>query len=391
MVYINNIYTGVLIFALLAAVFTLPYAVWQYHRHASVSKLKTVIIYSFILYMLIGFFMVSLPFPDRASTVGSTWREHLNLIPFNKIWKYWHNKTFSIATFKAYLMSRSLWQLLFNIILTIPFGVYMRYYFRLSLKRTVLFSFLLSLFYETSQITALFGSYPGPYRMADIEDLICNTLGGLGGYYMASVFARVLPSRDEIEEKCRQYGMRVSGMRRLWAVLFDYVCTAALYIFIVGVIRILKPGFNGYYVYGEVYSWSFFCLISLVQVLTTKGLTLGHAVCRMILVSENGEIASSKQIIKRYLYLWLFTEPPLFIAGWLMNVRVAFIVDVLILVLVFISRAYFIFYFINALFRKGKQMPHDKLSKTLYMLTEIPDIDNQIDNPFTEPGYESIE
>jgi len=111
--------------------------------------------------MLIAFFMVSLPLPDRASTAGNTWRDHLNLIPF--------------------------WQLLFNILLTVPFGVYMRYYFKLSLKRTVFYSFILSLFYEISQLTALFGIYPGPYRLADVEDLICNTLGGRRLFYGACV------------------------------------------------------------------------------------------------------------------------------------------------------------------------------------------------------------
>lgn len=47
------------------------------------------------------------------------------------------------------------------------------------------FSFLLSLFYETSQLTALFGIYPGPYLLADVEDLICNTLGGAAGWQTA--------------------------------------------------------------------------------------------------------------------------------------------------------------------------------------------------------------
>jgi glycopeptide antibiotics resistance protein len=36
----------------------------------------------------------------------------------------------------------SLWQLLLNILLTVPFGVYLRYYFKQSLKRTILYSFL---------------------------------------------------------------------------------------------------------------------------------------------------------------------------------------------------------------------------------------------------------
>ncbi len=372
--YIKVIYTGLLVFPFIAAVFTLPYAVYQYNRHGSVSKYRTLIIYSFILYMLIAFFLVSLPLPDRESTVGNTWREHLNLIPFRQIWLYWHNKPFGITTLKAYLVSMSLWQLLFNILLTLPFGVYMRYYFKLSLKRTILYSFLLSLFYETSQITALFGIYPGPYRLADVEDLICNTMGGAAGYYAASVFAAVLPSRDEIDEECRKSGTRVTGMRRFWAALFDYVCIAALSIFLFGAIRILNPEFTGYSIYGEVYSWSFFCIGSLVQVLITKGLTLGHASCRMILVSENGGFASAGQLIKRYLYLWLFTELPLILAGLLMSVRFAFIIDLLILGLTAVSRVYFFMYFINAVFRKGKLMPHDKLSGTLYMATALPDL-----------------
>ena len=114
MVYIRNIYTGLLVFPLIAAVFTLPYAVFQYLRHGAVSKLRTLIIYSYILYMLIAFFMVCLPLPDRASTIGNTWRGHLNLIPGKQIWLYWHGRAFGIAAFQEYLLSSSLWQLLFN-------------------------------------------------------------------------------------------------------------------------------------------------------------------------------------------------------------------------------------------------------------------------------------
>ena len=373
MVYIDIIYKGLLVFPFIAALFTLPYAVYQYNRHGSVSKYRTLIIYSFILYMLIAFFMVILPLPDRAATYGNTWQKHINLIPFRQIWLYWHDKAFGAAAVKEYLVSMSLWQLLFNILLTVPFGVYMRYYFKLSLKRTILYSFLLSLFYETSQITALFGIYPGPYRLADVEDLICNTMGGAGGYYMAYLFAGVLPGRDEIDEKCRASGTRVTGMRRAWAVLFDYLSIAAVYIFLLGVIRMLYPEFTGYSIYGEVYSWSFFCMTSLVQVLLTKGSTLGHAACRMILVSEDGGAASAGQLIKRYLYLWLFTDLPLIIAGQLMSVRFAFIIDLIILGLTVVSRIYFFMYFINVILRKGKLMPHDKFSRTLYMATEIPE------------------
>lgn len=374
MVYIEDIITGLVIFPIVAFVFTLPYAVFQYNRHGSVSKYRTLIIYSFILYMLIAFFMVSLPLPDRASTVGNTWQDHLNLIPFKQIWLYWHDKTFGLAALKAYIVSMSLWQLLFNILLTVPYGVFMHYYFKLSLKRTILYSFLLSLFFETSQITGLFGIYPGPYRLADVEDLICNTLGGVVGYYVASVFAEVLPSRDEIDEKCRISGTKVSGLRRFWAVLFDYICIDIGYTYLLGVIQVLNPRFSDFSVYGEKYSWSFYCLISLIQVLLTRGSTFGHAICRVRLVSEDGKIASTKQILKRYIYLWLFTEFPQIIASWLMNGQFTmFKNEYVSMALTGISGLYFIWYFINAVFRKGKLMPHDKLSRTHYIGTRIPE------------------
>ena len=184
------------------------------------SKYRTLIIYSFILYMLVSCFLVTLPLPDKASTVGNLWQDHLNLIPCKQIWLYWHDKTFGFSALKDYLMSESLWQLLFNILLTVPFGCYMRFYFGLSLKRTTVYSFLLSLLFEISQLTALFGYYPGPYRLADVEDLICNTLGGVIGWQVAYVFTVMLPSREAsiqaaVKPKRGLRGCAGFGLRRL--------------------------------------------------------------------------------------------------------------------------------------------------------------------------------
>ena len=46
--------------------------------------------------------------------------------------------------------------------------------------------------------------------------------------------------------------------------------------------------------------------------------------------------------------------------------RFAFVIDLVILGLTAASRVYFLMYFIDMVFRKGKLMPHDKLSGTLY-------------------------
>ncbi len=373
MVYVQDVITGLIVFPFIAAVFTFPYVMVQYHKYGSVSKYRTLIIYSFVLYMLIAYFMVILPLPDRASTVGNTMQDHLNLIPFRQIWLFWHDKVLSLATLKTYMKSMALWQLLFNILLTVPFGIYMRYYFKQNLKRTILFSFLLSVFYEGSQLTALFGIYPGPYRLADVEDLICNTMGGVFGYQLAYLFSKFLPSRDEIDEHCRIAGRIVSGMRRFWAVLFDYVISSVVFEFLCGVLVIVIPGFNDYFIYRWEFSWTFFCVFSLLQVLITRGYTLGHAVCRMILVSKDGSAASAVQLVKRYLCLWLLTDLPYIAVNWLTSGQFGPVNDYVKLLLLFAARLYFMIYFIKEPVLKGERpMAHDKFSGTVYMAAEIP-------------------
>ena len=350
MVYIEDVITGLIVFPFIAAVFTFPYVMVQYHRYGSVSKYRSLIIYSFILYMLIAYFMVILPLPDRASTVGNTLQDHLNLIPFRQIWLYWHDRAVNLPAILAYMKSMALWQLLFNILLTVPFGVYMHYYFNKSLKRTILLSFLLSLFYELSQLTALFGIYPGPYRLAE------------------------LPSRKEIDENCRIAGKIVTGMRRFWAVLFDYVFNTTLFEFLVGALIVVIPGFEDDSIYSMAYRWSFFCVFSLLQVLLTKGYTLGHAICRMILVSKDGSAATASQLLKRYFCLWLFTGFPIIIAGWFENGQSGSVNDYVIILLFAASRIYFVIYFIKeAVLRGERPMAHDKLSGTVYMAAEIPE------------------
>lgn len=374
MVYINNIYTGLLVFPFIAALITMPYAIYQYNRHGAVSKLRTLIIYSFILYMLIAFFMVSLPLPDRASTVGNRWQDHLNLIPCRQIWLYWRNRAFNIKNIRAYMTSMSLWQLLFNILLTVPFGVYMRYYFKLDLKRTILFSFLLSLFYETSQLTALFGIYPGPYRLADVEDLICNTMGGAVGWQVAYMFMVVLPSRDEIDAACRAECSKVTGMRRIWSNLFDFVCSDILFDVLIGGIAVLAPDYENNIVYNLFSSWTFFYLYCLVQVILTQGSTLGHGLCRMVLVSEKGGVATKGQFVKRYLYLWLFAEFPMLLARMMTTARLETLYKgIPFLALVVVSRLYLAAYLVIVVSRKDARMPHEKLSGTFYMAAVIPE------------------
>ena len=49
-------------------------------------------------------------------------------------------------------------------------------------------------------MSGLYFLYPGPYRLADVDDIIQNTTGGGVGYLLGWFLVWLLPTRDEIDE-----------------------------------------------------------------------------------------------------------------------------------------------------------------------------------------------
>jgi hypothetical protein len=188
------------------------------------------------------------------------------------------------------------------------------------------------------------------------------------------MFMVLLPSCDEIDASCRAQSREVPGMRRFWSAMFDYACSDFLYGVLIGGISILAPESENRFLYSLFSSWTFFYLYSLIQVILTKGSTLGHGLCRMVLVSEKGSVATTGQFVKRYLYLWLFTEFPMLLARMMTGGPLETpIYSFLFLALLLISRLYFAAYLIIAVSQKNVRMPHERLSGTFYIATVIPE------------------
>ena len=117
----------------------------------------------------------------------------------------------------------------FNVLMLIPFGMYLRYYFKCSFKKTLLLTALLSLFFELTQLSGLYFLYPGPYRLADIDDIIQNTTGGCIGYALGALAMWLLPSRDKIDEEALEAGSQVSQIRVGLSLLIDTIIVAIPY------------------------------------------------------------------------------------------------------------------------------------------------------------------
>ena len=152
----------------------------------------------------------------------------IQLIPFSFIGDIARETNFNIlypSTYISTITNPSLYTMLFNIIMTIPFGMYLRYYYKCSLKKTIILTFFLSLFFELTQLTGLYGMYPRPYRLCDVDDLITNTLGGTIGYLLMGIVDDFLPTREKIDEETLEEGKKVSGFRRITLFFLDgFVC-----------------------------------------------------------------------------------------------------------------------------------------------------------------------
>lgn len=190
------------IYPTIAILFTLPYLAWSYRRYGSVFSLRILIVYSFILYMLCVYCLVILPLPhgDAANKLHG---HPMQLIPLDFVRDMIRQADFSWrnpASWLALFTRGAFLSALLNLLMTVPFGIYMRYYFECDLRKTIMLSFVLSLFFELTQLSGLYFIYPGSYRLFDVDDLLLNTLGGLVGYALAGPIARMLPSREALDQ-----------------------------------------------------------------------------------------------------------------------------------------------------------------------------------------------
>jgi len=145
--YIVPIQTALAIFPLLAALFTIPYMIRQYHKYGSIPVLRVLIVYSFILYITSAYFLIILPLPTIESVKNMT-SPTMQLIPFQFVIDFINQTSLVVTDPSTYLEALKepwLYQVVYNVLLLVPFGIYLRYYFKCNKKQVIIFSFLLIL------------------------------------------------------------------------------------------------------------------------------------------------------------------------------------------------------------------------------------------------------
>ncbi|MGZ7440501.1 VanZ family protein [Paenibacillus sp. TH7-28] len=346
-------------FPFAALLFTMPFLVVQYRRHGYINKVRAFVLYLFLLYLMNAVFLIMLPFPATRHNppLGES---AVQLVPFHFIQDILKETSVVKGEPSSYwrlLKERAFLQVVFNVLLTVPFGMIMRYYFRFGPIRCLLLSFLLSLFFEVTQLTGIFGFFDNAYRVFDIDDLMTNTLGGMIGFLAAEWLSRFLPRIEHLDRGVDLSAKRVSYTRRGLAWMFDIVICAVL-LAICHVLRI--PG--AYFVATGLY----FMLLPYLS----GGCTFGKWLVRIRLEeTEQGDRVRPRaiSIIVRYglLYWGIFGVNRLvvFPPGSLPEGARA-----LLAMLVLLMDMVFFIHVVIQVFRKNSVLFYEKLSRTQHKI-----------------------
>lgn len=294
--YLEALQQAMVIYPVIVVLFTVPYIAWSYHKYGSVLSLRVLIVYSFLLYLLCVYCLVILPLPapEKAAALHG---HKAQLIPFSfiaDIAKQMQIQPGQPASWLGIFTGSAFWTTLFNLFMTMPFGVYLRYYFCYSWRKTLWLSFLLSLFFELTQLSGLYFIYPGSYRLFDVDDLIVNTTGSMIGFALAKPVGHLLPTRQELDTVSFQRGASISFTRRVFAFLADMTCLT----FASGILAVVVVSF------GITLSIRWMPVLFLLYFgllpAFCHGQTPGKRLTRMKIVQVSGNAAHWYQYFLRY-------------------------------------------------------------------------------------------
>ncbi|NEU28785.1 VanZ family protein [Paenibacillus polymyxa] len=345
-----------LAFPVAALLFTLPFLIVQYRRHGYIHKARAWLLYLMLLYLMNAFFLVILPLPasrHNAALAGGA----LQLIPLQFVQDIIRETSVSPAHPSSYvhlLKEHAFLQVVFNVIMTMPFGMFLRYYFRARWGWCLILSFALSLFFEVTQLTGLYGFFDHAYRVFDVDDLMANTLGGMLGFLLGEWFSRFLPRLEHLDKHLDITTKRVSYTRRGVAFLVD----STLWTGLLGITEFLHVS-AAFWVSSGIYF--------MVVPYLTHGRTPGKWLVRIHLTGR-GIRVSLWELMKRYsLLYWLYFGLNYVLGGSVLGSHLSPWVMVPIGLVLLVLNGWFFLHFVIRLFKKAPLF-YEELSHTSHQI-----------------------
>lgn len=326
--FVMPITTAVLLFPLIAALITAPFLVYKYRKVGSVPWLHAAVVYSFVFYLMCAYFLVLLPLPaDRTAVVA--YAQTPQLVPFQFIHSFLAETTARLddpSTWLAALCDPYIYEAFFNVLLLVPLGAYLHYYFHRPWWQALLIGFCVTLSFETTQLTGIWGIYEHPYRLFDVDDLMTNTLGCMVGFWLAGPVMRVLPDVRVAARQAAERGTVASATRRALTFGLDLVLSQALAAG--GFLAARATHGNQLLVsFGVAHAtfWTCECIaiaaVFMLFPVITRGQTPAQKLLRLRIVRPDATPGSSGQIVCRYATLFAIALVPAWAFGLVAGVN----------------------------------------------------------------------
>ncbi|MCA0294000.1 MAG: VanZ family protein [Actinobacteria bacterium] len=210
------------VYLALAGVAWLAYTLWLWRREGRTAPRRVLAHSAFGLYFVVMWGVVLMPFPDEEVLVEPA---PVNLVPFAWLVDANAGVRYVGGGLGAWLTNRTVVYVASNLLLTVPLGAYLRRARSWRLPTTALAAFGLSLAFELTQLTGVWGLFGMRYRTFDVDDLIANTLGAVVGWALVPLLV-LLPAR-----RAGTASVRAGGVgRRVAALGLDLLVWQLLYL-----------------------------------------------------------------------------------------------------------------------------------------------------------------
>lgn len=216
---------SVLLFLVLIPIFIAPFVHAVFQRYHYLAPKPTALAVAAGLYASALVAFANFPLPEASSTFC----DQRSLISY---WQFTPGASLSPVLddlgsngFIETLTGTAFLQIAFNVAFFVPLGFFVAYRSRRSLGFAAALGLAVSALIELTQGTGVWGLYPCPYRLADVDDLLANTGGAMLGWYLGTLAHRAFPFT---EPSPRSDVAAPSVLRRVGAVAIDCLTLVAV-------------------------------------------------------------------------------------------------------------------------------------------------------------------
>lgn len=179
---------AVVLAAIMAGVLFVPLVALQYRRRGQLSWGAVAFDLVVLVYVMAVLTYTLLPLPLPREDFCAAYGSPPQLRPGRFLTDIADTARDTGGGFRALATNAAVLQVLFNVALFMPLGMFVRYATRARLVVVAAMGFGVSLFVELTQLTGVWFLYPCNYRLFDVDDLIVNT----GGAFLGTFFAPLL-------------------------------------------------------------------------------------------------------------------------------------------------------------------------------------------------------